>query len=146
QGGLVLASGRSHVGDPSGSGFWKVVGPGFFPQSLSSYLWHGYNQVEKLQPATVERGTRRRVVLLQTLRTGDFDELTGGVPRWDLRFRQLGRGPFQGHLQFLQLGAIQVFRVSVNRMVHVEGWPPPGSFGFGPVLPANAGAIWRGRR
>jgi hypothetical protein len=41
-------------------------------------------------------------VLLQTLRTGDFDELAGAFPGWDLRFRQLGRGPFRGRLQFLQ--------------------------------------------
>ena len=31
-------------------------------------------------------------MLLQTLRTRDFDELAGAFPQWDLRFRQLGRG------------------------------------------------------
>jgi hypothetical protein len=41
-------------------------------------------------------------MLLQTLRTGDFDELAGAFPGWDLRFRQLGRGPFRGRLPFLQ--------------------------------------------
>jgi AraC family ethanolamine operon transcriptional activator len=85
-------------------------------------------------------------MLLQTLRTRDFDELAGAFPQWDLRFRQFGRGPFRGHLQFLQLGGIQVFRVAVNRMIHVEGWPPPGSFGCAPVLAANENAVWRGRR
>ena len=43
-------------------------------------------------------------MLVQTLRTRDFDELAAAFPRWDLRFRQFGRGPFRGHLQFLQLG------------------------------------------
>ena len=84
-------------------------------------------------------------MLLQTLRTRDFDELVRAVPRWDLRLRQFSRGPFRGQLQFLQLGAIQVFRVAVNQMIHIEGWPPPGSFGCFPVLAANENAVWGGR-
>ena len=85
-------------------------------------------------------------MLLQTLHTREFDELAGAFPQWNLRFRQFGRGPFRGQLQFLQLGGIQVFRVAVNRMIHVEGWPPPGSFGCAPVLAANENAVWGGRR
>jgi AraC family ethanolamine operon transcriptional activator len=84
-------------------------------------------------------------VLLQTLSTRDFDELAEAFPRWDLRFRQLGRGPFRGRLHFLQLEGVQVFRLSVNRLIHVEGWPPAGSFGCAPVVAANANAIWRGQ-
>jgi AraC family ethanolamine operon transcriptional activator len=85
-------------------------------------------------------------VLLQTLRTRDFDELAEAFPRWDLRFRQLGRGPFRGQLQFLELGGIQVFQVATNRMTHIEGWPPARSFGCFPVLAANENAVWGGRR
>jgi AraC family ethanolamine operon transcriptional activator len=96
--------------------------------------------------ATIESDTRRRRMLLQTLRTRDFDELAGALPQWNLRFRQFGCGPFRGQLQLLQLGGIQVFRVAVNRMMHIEGWPPPGSFGCFPVLAANANAVWGGRR
>jgi hypothetical protein len=40
----------------------------------------------------MERDNRRRLMLLQTLRTRDFDELAQAVPLWDLRFRQRGRG------------------------------------------------------
>src|SRR5262249_26325370 len=29
---------------------------------------------------------------------------------------------------------------------HGEGWPPPDSYSCAPVLAANVGAIWRGRR
>jgi AraC family ethanolamine operon transcriptional activator len=83
---------------------------------------------------------------LQTLSTRDFDELAGAFPRWDLRFRQLGRGPFQGQLQFLDLGGVQVFRVATTRMTHIEGWPPASSFGCFPVLAANENAVWSGRR
>jgi AraC family ethanolamine operon transcriptional activator len=92
------------------------------------------------------RGIRRRLVLVQTLSTRDFDELAEGFRRWDLRFRQLGGGPFRGELQFLQLGGIQILRASSNRRIYAQGSPPPGSYGFTPVLPRSEGALWRGRR
>jgi AraC family ethanolamine operon transcriptional activator len=85
-------------------------------------------------------------VLLQTLRTRDSDELAAGFRRWDLRLRQLGGGPFRGELQLLQLGRAQILRASGNRRLQAQGSLPPGTFGFAPVLPRNAGARWRGRR
>jgi len=74
-------------------------------------------------------------MLLQTLRTRDFDELAAAFPRWNLRFRQFGRGPFRGQLQLLQLGGIQVFRVAVNRMIRIEGWPLPAALAAFPSWP-----------
>src|SRR6516225_5241237 len=85
-------------------------------------------------------------MLLQTLRTRDPDELAEGFRQWELRFRQLGGGSFQGELKFLQFGGIQIIDASGNRRLQAQGSLPPGSFGFAPVLPSNAGAIWRGRR
>jgi AraC family transcriptional regulator, ethanolamine operon transcriptional activator len=85
-------------------------------------------------------------MLLQTLRTRDFDELAEQFPWWKLRFRQFGRGPFQGQLQSLQSEGTLVFQLAVNRTTHITGWPPPGSFGCFPVLAANENAIWHGRR
>ena len=83
---------------------------------------------------------------LETLRTRDLDELAEGFHRWNLRFRQLGAGSFRGELKFLELGGIQIVRVSCNRRLHTQGSPPPGRFAFAPVLPKNEGALWRGRR
>ena len=83
---------------------------------------------------------------LETLRTCDPDELAEGFRRWNLRFRQLGAGSFRGELKVLELGGIQIVRVSCNRRIHAQGSPPPGNFGFAPVLPRNEGALWRGRR
>ena len=83
---------------------------------------------------------------LQTLRTRDPDELAEGFRRWQLRFRQLGGGSFRGELQFLQLGGTQILRAAGNRRLQAQGSLPPGSCGFAPVLPRNAGALWRGRR
>jgi AraC family ethanolamine operon transcriptional activator len=85
-------------------------------------------------------------VLLQTLSTHDFDELAEAMRPWNLRFRQLLGGSFRGKLTALRLGGIQILRVSCNRRLHAQGHPPPGSFGFTPVLPRNEGALWRGRR
>ena len=85
-------------------------------------------------------------MLLQTLSTRDPDELAEGFRRWELRFRQFGGGSFRGELKFLQLGGTQIIHASGNRRLHAQGFLPPGSFGFAPVLPGNAGAIWRGRR
>jgi AraC family ethanolamine operon transcriptional activator len=85
-------------------------------------------------------------MLLQTLSTRDFDELAAGLRRWELRFRQLGGGPFRGELRSLHLGGILIEWVSCNRRLHARGSAPPGNFGFAPVLPKNEGARWRGRR
>jgi hypothetical protein len=65
---------------------------------------------------------------VHTLRTQDFGELADALPRWDLRCRQFGRGAFQGQLQFLRLGAMEVFRLAANRRPHFVGWPLPDSF------------------
>jgi AraC family ethanolamine operon transcriptional activator len=85
-------------------------------------------------------------MLLQTLSTRDFDELADGFGRWELRFRQLGSGPFRGELKSLRLGGVQIDWASSNRRLLARGSAPPGSFGFAPVLPRNEGALWRGRR
>jgi AraC family ethanolamine operon transcriptional activator len=85
-------------------------------------------------------------MVVHTLGTQDFDELADALPRWHLRCRQLGRGPFRGQLQVLQLGAVQVFRIAANRRLHFDGRPPPDSFGCFPVLVANENAVWGGRR
>src|SRR5215469_5498376 len=92
---------------------------------------------ENCNLATIEPGQRTQLVQLHTLRTCDFDELADAFPWWDLRFRQLGRGPFRGQLQILQHEGLQVFQLAVNRMIHITGWAPRNSFGCFPVLATN---------
>ena len=65
-------------------------------------------------------------MLLKTLTTRDPDELAEGFRQWDLRFRQLGGGPFRGQLQFLQLGGTQILHASGNRRLQAQGSLPPG--------------------
>jgi AraC family ethanolamine operon transcriptional activator len=110
------------------------------------YSFHAISGRGTIKSENCNPDARRRRVVVHTLRTQDFDELAHALPRWDLRCQQLGRGPFKGQLQVLQLGGIQVFRIAANRILHFEGWPPPDSFGCFPVLPANENAVWGGRR
>jgi hypothetical protein len=97
----------------------------FLLQLFQTISGSGTIKSENCNGATIERDNRRWLMLLQTLRTRDCDELAVAFPGWDLRFRQLGRGPFWGRLRLLQLQGVQVFRLSVNRLMHVEGCPPP---------------------
>jgi hypothetical protein len=103
------------------------------------------------KPQSGENGTwqREALMLLQTLRTRDPDELAEGFRRWDLRFRQLGGGPFRGELQFLQLGATQILRASGNRRLQARGSLPPAASGSPPCCPGTqppAGAAGAARR
>jgi AraC family ethanolamine operon transcriptional activator len=103
-------------------------------------------QVGKPQPGDDGMGQQEPHMLLETLSTRDFDELADGFRPWQLRFRQVGGGPFRGELRSLQLGGILLVWASCNRRIYAQGSAPPGSFGFAPVLPRNEGALWRGRR
>ncbi len=100
------------------------------------------------QPSTTEPQTvnilPKSAGLYSSLRTRDFDELAGAFRRWKQDFQQIGRGPFQGELQFLQLSGFQVFRVNVSQVIQVQGSPPPDSFVFIPIV-ARTEARWRGR-
>jgi hypothetical protein len=131
---------------PAKSGSGKVPGELFLVKGFHRMAGVGTIQVGKLQ--TGDEGTcpPETLVLLQTLTTPGPDELAEGFRRWDLRFRQLGGGPFRGQLQFLQLGGTQILRASGNRRLHAQDSLPPASFGFTPMLPRNEGDIWRGRR
>jgi len=76
-------------------------------------------------------------VLLQTLRTRDFDELAEGFRRWDLRFRQLGGGPFRGELKFLQLGAVQLLGSPAAGGFMSRARPRPAASGSPPSCRAT---------
>src|SRR5262249_59074074 len=90
---LVLASGRSQLDDLSGSGGRGCLGRAVLPKLFHASSGRGTIKSENCNPTTLEPGTRRRLVLLQTLTTQDFDEQAHALPRWDLRFRQLGPAP-----------------------------------------------------
>jgi AraC family ethanolamine operon transcriptional activator len=118
-----------------------------YPSNRCRLCWGlGTMQVGKLQSGDDGTWPREPLMLLQTLSTRNFDELADGFRRWDLRFRQLGGGPFRGELQSLRLGGVQIDWTSCNCRLLARGSAPPGSFGFAPVLPQNEGALWRGRR
>src|SRR5262245_40530062 len=78
------------------------------------------------------------------LRTADFDELAQAVRQWQLAFRQLSRGPFDGELQRAQAGDVQVVRITTNRVILARGAFRPGVYCFSLVTALNEAATWRG--
>jgi AraC family ethanolamine operon transcriptional activator len=77
--------------------------------------------------------------------TRDFDELALGLRNWDAEFRQLSRGAFEGTLQVLQVGGIQVIQVCANRVIQAQGIQREKRLLFSPVTPKNADALWKGQ-
>lgn len=98
-----------------------------------------------IQPRDDPASGPGRACLARRLDTRDFDELCHAFHRWDQRFDQLGAGAFQGRLWFADFADVQLFDVEVNRTFRCRGARPPETFTFSPVVPANAGAVWRGR-
>ncbi len=63
----------------------------------------------KSKGAVVPAGGEGRPTLLhRRLDTCDFDELAHAFLGWEADFRQIGRGPFRGELDFAQTGGVQV--------------------------------------
>jgi AraC family ethanolamine operon transcriptional activator len=85
-------------------------------------------------------------LVVHSLQTHDFDQLALAFHRWNLQFRQLSSGPFDGELHFAQAGGIQVVQVTVNQVVQARGGQVPGSYGFVPITTTNAEALWRGTK
>src|SRR5262245_57871555 len=100
---------------PSG----RLSGSAFFHQTLMEFssTYRSLATIQVGNPQSGDDGTwqQESLMLLETLRTRDPDELAEGFRRWELRFRQLGGGPFRGELKFLQLGRTQILRASGNR-------------------------------
>ncbi len=75
----------------------------------------------------------------------DFDELAEVLSGWDLDFRQLGRGPFQGRVEQLAGRHALLARGEVGRALEQRGDPPAGAWTF--VVPARgcSPCTWRGK-
>jgi hypothetical protein len=96
----VLATGRSPVGDPSETNFREgCLATPFFHQTLIK-LPPGYRRIGTIQVGKPQSGDdgewqQETLMLLQTLRTRDPEELAEGFRGWEFRFRQLGGGSFR---------------------------------------------------
>ena len=78
---------------------------------------------------------RRSPALLLNHSFTDFDELTDTVKAWDLDFRQLDGGSFQGSISQVVGERVQFARARFSRRLEQFGSPPRGFRTF--VVPAD---------
>lgn len=79
-----------------------------------------------------------------TFETHDFDQLTCGVPAWDMKLKQMGCGKFRGSLTSLRVGPISCARWTSSQAMICRGMLRQPSVQFTPVTKQNMRSNWRG--
>lgn len=74
-------------------------------------------------------------------RAQDAEEHAAGLSAWEQRYEQISPGRFEGLLEDLRLGGVQVFREQASRAVLQSGRPRPDSFTVA-LTSAAAGTSW----
>ena len=76
----------------------------------------------------------------------DFEDLQESARDWDLDFRQMDRGRFDGALQLVLMRDVRLAHVRLDRRLEQAGAPPPGLRTI--AVPAHPGVrlFWRGRQ
>jgi AraC family ethanolamine operon transcriptional activator len=74
----------------------------------------------------------------------DIDEIPEALPAWDVEWRQLSRGGFCGQIKAAQLDGIELFYLSWNQAVQIQGSAPAGTVSFGIEISSQGRSIWRG--
>ena len=76
----------------------------------------------------------------------DFEDLQECARHWDLDFRQMDRGRFDGEIHLVMMPEVQLGHVRLERRIEQAGAPPTGLRTIG--LPADPGQriFWRGRQ
>ena len=70
----------------------------------------------------------------------DFDAFAADTPGYEIRARQLDRGPFASELRVVRSGGVQLFLSRLSRGMEVMGEQPPGMWGF--AIPAHDDVAW----
>ena len=78
------------------------------------------------------------------INTADIDEHRQAVDPWDVVFRQMAPGRFEGTLEFVQVDEFMVYREHWSKKVVVNGAAPAGFFMFGSTLVPNNHISWCG--
>ena len=76
----------------------------------------------------------------------DFEDLQECARHWDLDFRQMDRGAFDGEIHLITMPEVQLGHVRLERRIEQAGAPPPGLRTI--AVPANRDLrmFWRGRQ
>ncbi len=70
----------------------------------------------------------------------DFDAFAADTPGYEIRARQLDRGPFASELRVVRSARVQLFLSRMSRGMEVIGEQPPGMWGF--AIPALDDVAW----
>lgn len=79
-----------------------------------------------------------------SLTSQDIDEIPTILSGWEMEWRQLSRGCFQGQLKFARFESIALFYLSWNQAVQIQGISPPETISFGIEIRSQGQAVWRG--
>jgi len=79
-----------------------------------------------------------------SLTSQDIDEIPTVLSGWEMEWRQLSRGCFQGQLKLAQFESIALFYLSWNQAVQIQGISPPETISFGIEISSQGQAVWRG--
>lgn len=79
-----------------------------------------------------------------SLTSQDVDEIPAVLPGWELEWRQLSRGIFRSQLKFVQFESMELFYLSWNQAVRIQGSSPPGMVSFGIEISSQGRALWQG--
>ena len=76
----------------------------------------------------------------------DFEDLQESARHWDLEFRQMDRGRFDGEIHMITMPGVQLGHVRLERRIEQAGAPPTGLRTIAvPADPAQR-IFWRGRQ
>ena len=74
----------------------------------------------------------------------DVDELAEVARSWDVDFRQLGRGPFEGRVTQVGGPQLQLAWVRLRGLIHQHGAAPAGLVTFAVPAVRDIDLVWRG--
>lgn len=79
-----------------------------------------------------------------SLTSHDVDEIPAVLPGWDVEWRQLSRGSFHSDLKLAQFESIELFYLSWNQAVQIQGTSPPETVSFGIEISSQGRSLWQG--
>jgi len=85
-------------------------------------------------------------VCYTTQETRDADEHAAGLSAWDQRYEQISAGRFDGHVEDLRVGPVQIFVETATQAVFQCGMPRAGTHTVGIMQPKEEGGWFCGHR
>lgn len=78
--------------------------------------------------------------------TEDVSDQAGCLPKWEQEYTQLSCGVFEGLLEELSCGPVQLFRERMDKIVDQQGMPWPDSYVIGVPINIQGDGYWYGEK